>query len=211
MIFNVKILTNDPYCILAGEVKALMLIADLHLQGKITDVKMKGMVSSLRQGKLLRYVENYHAKGLNGKWYNGYDFLNVLEEIHNEMCNDRIMSLDEFLKYLNLLLNKNKNFCIDYVYNSIVKPLIERIGYNYSAQQMLESLNVEFEYMSYYEADRRNLLSDGYCCEDCDGDLHYYKQSQYEHYYKNQNVNSYFKKHLRSFKTHLKNPNDILA
>lgn len=210
MEFNISQFKRFYYSDVDKESLILLIISDMHLQNKITDAKLKGMVRSLREGKLIRFVRTFHC-GINDKWYSDESMFDVLINVHDEICNERIIQLDEFFYYLNLLHNKNKNYCVDNVYNTFVKPLINNIQ-NSANYQILKSYGVEFNYLTFEDADKKYNLGSGYCCEDCDGDYFEFKRFNYQHYYKFNNdvIFNDFKNHLRSYKTHLKNPNDIL-
>lgn len=208
MNFIPSILLHDEYSVIDKEALALLAIANLHMQTKISDSKLKGMLKRLRDGKFLRYVNTHHSN-INDKWYNDDSMLTILIKIHDEVCSPAILSLDDYLKYVNLLKNANKNYCIDYVFKMIIEPLVNNIR-SYSSLNQLKSFDIPFEYMTYEEADRRYGLSDGYCCDDCDGSYSEYKMNKYEYYYRNRDVIIPFKEYLRSQKTHLKNPIDIL-
>jgi hypothetical protein len=134
------------------------------------------MFKSLREGKLLRYLNTYHCK-INDKWYGNESMTEVLTDVC-EKANMQIrnLSLDEILAYTNLYLNKNKNFCIDHIYTTIIKPFIDRAKYDeYRTMELgLFGTKLLNEPIAY-----RDFKPHGYCCSDCDGDYSDYKSSQY--------------------------------
>ena len=187
------------------EVTAFLVIVHLHIQKKINDARFKAMLRSLREGTLLRRVNTYHCP-INDKWYNDEPMLTILLEVYNDSAFPKHnISLEVFLKYLNLYLGKNKNFCIDWIYFSIVKPLID--GLEYHGYKQLRSFGlqgIDEAILSYEEADRRYDLSSGYCCDDCSGCYSQYKKNQYEYYYarnQKENAEKLFKAYLLSQKT----------
>ena len=109
----------------------------------------------------------------------------ILLDVYNEVCERKDIELDVFLKYLNLYLNKNKNYCIDFVYFNLVEPLIKRFRYDNSLAKLRSfgASEMDLSIVTYEEADRTRDLSSGYCCRDCDGCLSEYKHSRYESYY----------------------------
>lgn len=161
----------------------LLVIANLHLQQKITDEKMKGMIASLRNKTLLRTVKTHHSK-INDKWYNDQPMSYVLLDVYHTMCRYKEIDLEEFIPYINLYLNKNRNFCIDYIFFNFVQPYLNQIE---DYIQVLNSFGIleKNSILSFDEADRIHSLSGGHCCEDCDGSLYDYKKSNYKHNYLN--------------------------
>ncbi len=191
---------------IAAEVTAFLVIVHLHIQKKINDARLKAMLRSLREGTLLRRINTYHCP-INDQWYNDEAMLTILLEVYNDHTMPKhSIPLDVFLKYLNLYLGKNKNFCIDWVYFSLVKPLIDGLG-SHGYAEKLRSFGlqgIDEAILSYEEADRRYDLSSGYCCSDCDGCRSQYKRSRYEHYYahnEKKTAEKLFKAYLLSEKT----------
>ena len=192
---------------LSHETTILLVIISLHIQKLINDDKLKAMLKSLKAGTLLRKVNTYNCK-INGKWYNDELMYLILLDVYNELCKREDISLDDLLKYLNLYLNRNKNFCIDWIYFDIIEPLIQ-----VNDSRSLETFGVEGLDigLSFEEADRLYGLGEGYCCEDCDGCYKEYKKSRYRQYYKKDNkekTEKLFKEYLFNQKTPsaLKNP-----
>ncbi len=191
---------------IAPEVTAFLVIVHLHIQKRINDARFKAMLRSLREGTLLRTINTYHCP-INDKWYNDEPMLTILLEVYNDHSMPKHdISLDVFLKYLNLYLNKNKNFCIDWIYFSIVQPLINGLSYSGYAEKLRSFglQEIDEAILSYEEADRRYDLSFGYCCSDCSGCHSEYKRNNYEYYHaRNQedNAKKLFKAYLLSQKT----------
>jgi len=144
-------------------------------------------------------------------------------EVYNEAslnwpaCPKINIEFEDFLKYVQKLLNKNRNFCIDWIFFSIVKPLIDSSS-SYTALNQLRSLDVEeFDdrFLTFEEADRKHELGFGYCCDNCDGDYKQYKRNRYERMYLDNmedKAKKVFKQFLFSKKTAdaIRNPKEKL-
>lgn len=166
--------------------------------------------------KLERRLGTYKSEVLD-KWYSDIPLTNVFVEEVMETCNTKDLSVEDYLKYLNLGLNKNKNYCVDFIAFNVFSVIIEHHNrgwaYKFLGSCMFNTKDLNLSYVSFEEADRRYDLSFGYCCGDCDGSLKSYKQNRYEYHYKKDSVKElkdYFVKVFRSMKTHNKNPHDKL-
>jgi len=192
---------------------ALLIIILLHHNKKINDERLKAFFKSLKNNTLLRRINTYHCK-INNTWYNDTSMYEVLLEVYNDNCPKNDIDLNTFLKYLNQYFNANKNFCLNAVYFHYIEPLIENFA-NYPANKIIPLFGLvnENEIMTYDQAESRGLLSNGYCCEDCDGCYTQYKQSQYQFYYfenAKKEITNTFKNYLLNQKTHQRNLNDRL-
>jgi hypothetical protein len=175
---------NSP---LESENVVLLVIINLHLDNKITDKKMFALFKQYNQKTLLNAKTTYHCN-INDEWYNDESMYEVYLDCYHKLCQKRDLELDVILKYLNLLLNKNKNYCIDAYYTKFIEPLIDNLsrdifGYKRYNVEILSNLGANFEnYMTYDEFQDTWQATSGYCCSDCDGCLSQYKQYQYEQY-----------------------------
>lgn len=199
---------------ISNENVILVLLSMLHFNDKINDDKLKAMFKGLRNGTLLRGLNTHHCK-INNKWYNDISMFNVLVEAYNEVCPKNDMKLNDFLKYLNLYYNANKNYCINKVYSDFVEPLISNFESLYSYDILINFGVIEIsELYNFDTANDKGLGLDlGYCCEDCDGNREQYKRSRYDYYHKDsmiKNVTDKFKSLLLANKTHNKNPHEKL-
>jgi hypothetical protein len=167
-----------------------VLISLLHVNGFINDKSIAALFNLLRKGKLVRRVETYHSK-INDRWYNDESINDVYEDILLDMINpksakvklkrERINKLralnglepkkyktyldfDETMKYLNLYLNKNRNYCIDHLYHEFIKPNINCYDYKKNICEMFshDFKDIENNYSNYNDYE--------YCCEYCCGD-----------------------------------------
>lgn len=192
----------------------LLIIANLHINKKISDERMKAMVRLLAQGKLLRKVNTYHCK-INDQWYNDESMSNILIEVYNDECCPKTdIKLEDFLLYVSLFLSKKRNYCIDWVFYNYINPLLNAC-YNERVIELLSSFDLpaeEITLLTYEEADRMYDLSSGYCCKDCDGCLGQYKSYRYKDLIGRdfeKRARETFINNLNKYKTkdYLKNPN----
>ena len=172
------------------ENKLFLVISLLHINGFINNDSIKKLFKNLREGKLNRRVNTYYSK-ITKEWYDYENIYNIYEDIFDKLINpkspsvllklDRINKLrkinglepkifksyldfEDVLKYLNLYLNKNRNFCIDHLYHEYIQPAIKESGYTF------RYINGMFKYDFSYLESRNSYHSDNYCCEDCCGD-----------------------------------------
>lgn len=173
---------------------AFIYLVFFHYNGIISDGKFKGMLKTLRpidpkalklDIPLLRKVGTYHNT-INDKWYNDESMIDILEDTFTDLKHKIVkkeMPLEEFLKYINLLTNKNKNFCVDYFYFQIVERMLRQYvanfeNYDGTGFRCLHSLNSAYDFES-KRLEWVKFKPTGYCCEDCDGDYETYKRSQF--------------------------------
>lgn len=102
-----------------------ILISFMHYNKIIKDEKLKAMFRSLREDKFLRMVKT-HRSNIDREWYNNEYTGTIIKEIWDEN-NKNLTSMEykEFHYYLNLFLNANWNYCLNYFYLNIVKPIIK--------------------------------------------------------------------------------------
>lgn len=207
------------------DISVLMLCILLH-NNKITQ---KSFTSRMKQyyetvpnsfgnqvPKLERRLGTYKSELLN-EWYSDIPLTNVLVDEVTEECKTKDLRVEDYLKYLNLGFNKNKNYCVNFIALNVFLVIIEHynrdFAYKFLGSCMYNTKALNLSYLSYEEADRRYDLDAGYCCGDCDGSYRDYKQSRYEHYYKQDSIKELketFRNIFRGFKTHDKNPHDKL-
>ena len=184
MRFTTELLKEGiyPYDYIGNQTEStrgFLYVIFMHKNGIINREKMIAMFRSLREGTLLRYVNTYHCN-INDKWYNGESMIDVLEDVFKgaKPIQHEQIDFDEMLSYLNLYLNKPKNYCIDYIYSRFVNPLIQSFG-GYARQlDTIQSFGINCRVHSIIAFE--NFSPSGYCCDDCDGDYMDYKRSQYE-------------------------------
>jgi hypothetical protein len=211
MVLSHKLITSDYHRVLEDRNTILLIIIHLHIDKKINDAKLKALFKNYRNGTLTRHINTYYSK-VNDRWYNDEPMRNIYLDIY-EFMPKKDLSLEQVLPYLNLLLNRNKNYCIDFIYKQYVEPIANSIYFIHNNQiDLIESLKLIEIDLTSFDADD---LGDGYCCEDCDGSYAQYKSNKYElevaKVIKN-NLIEKAKSFLQSKKTwgSYKNPNNIL-
>lgn len=162
---------------------------------------------------LARVVGTYKSKVLN-EWYEGVCITAVLVD-EARSCVNVDLSVEEYLKYLNIGFNRNVNYCVDYLAFSIFKPMLDHYDaswlYSFLTSCDIDGLNVT--YLSYEQADRLHDLGGGHCCDDCDGDYQTYKLNRYNYYYRNDDrkaLGESIRKAFLVYKSHTRNPEDKL-
>jgi hypothetical protein len=164
--------------------------------------------------KLSRKLGTYKSEILD-KWYTDICLTNVLVDEVVETCDIKDLTVEQYLKYLNLGLNRNKNFCINIIAVSIFLKVIDSYNKDW-AYDFLNSCGVEglnLTHLSFEQADRDYDLEFGYCCSDCDGCLRQYKESRYNYYYKKgstYDLKKQFKALFLGMKTHNRNEHDMV-
>ncbi len=204
MKIPVSLISKNSYALIGNEVEALLMICFMHYHGRITDAKMFGMFKGLRLNfkgspmgfgfdyfsnlkpngakPLLRMVNTYH-NSINDSWYNHEAMYTILQETFFEVAmkpEHKEMSLDTFMKYLNLFLGKGKRYCYGFIEREIIDKVHNIFEYNFDMGVDLfkeMGLVATGSYVSYY-----NFDATGYCCDDCDGDYEVYKKGQYKRY-----------------------------
>lgn len=184
---------------------AILAIFHLHQQKKINDERLNAYCKQYNNNTICRKVKTYHCK-INDKWYNDSSTFTAIMDSYNELCIKQDLNLETMLTYLNRLLNKPRNYCIDHLYFSYVRPIITRLESTYGIE-LFNSLNVKTTFKTYEEMDNNGNLSSGYCCKDCDGCLGEYKRNRYNSYL----GYNYIEKLEKEIKSYLNNNKTISA
>lgn len=216
MILSHKLITNNYIRSISERDIILLILIHLHIAKKINDAKLKALFKNYRKGILDRYVKNYYCS-INDKWYNEERMIDVYLDIYHKIPK-KDLTLEEVLPYINLLLNKNKNYCIDFIYKQIVEPIIYNIDiYRMDTINIFNSLEIEKdgEFVSITRYEDAVGLGYGYCCEEHDGDYEEYKRRNYANvvgYDYSEKLIEKAKKYLQSKKTEssYRNMNNIL-
>jgi|GEM_PF-5481418 len=209
MVLSHNLITYDYSKIIKDKNIILLIIIHLHIEKKINYVNLKALFKNYRNGILERNVKTYHCH-INDEWYYGEPMRDVYLNLYEDMPK-KDLTIEQVLPYLNLLLNKNRNYCIDFIFKQYVEPIANSIYYSYRAD-LIESFKLfKIDETSFYIKD----LGDGYCCEDCDGSYAEYKSNKYEIEVANivkNNLIEKAKSFLQSKKTvsSYKNPDNIL-
>jgi hypothetical protein len=212
MVLSHKLITNHYNYVIEDRNIILLIIIHLHINKKINDVKLKASFKNYRNRTLNRLVNTYHCR-INNKWYNDEQMKTIYLDIYEDI-EKKDLTIEQVLPYINLLLNKNKNYCIDFIYKQYVEPISSLTYYSYGeVLEIFDSFKIKgIELISFEDAIG---LGDGYCCEDCSGDYEQYKYSNYEDLMSNDFKKKFLsksKEFLRNKKTasSYKNPNNIL-
>ncbi len=176
------------HSILEHDIRCFMYIVFLKESGVISDDKYSGMLTSLSR-------KPYHCK-INNKWYIDISMCVILENI----CEYSIVFEIDFeilIKHVNNLISKKRNYCIDYIFNNIMKPVLSTYRYTHD----INVLTIFDLKISLKTVDVVNTSE--YCCEDCSGDFTLYKENQFKYYYLGNNIdklNGVVTESLRSYK-----------
>ena len=212
MVLSHKLITNNYNWTLEERNIILLIIIHLHIDKKINDAKLKALFKNYRNKTLTRRIGTHHCT-INNKWYNDEPMKNIYLDIYEDMPK-KDLTIEQVLPYLILLLNRNKNYCIDFIYKQFVEPVTKAIHYlNRNDIDLFNSFKMgEISLKSYEDT---LGLGDGYCCEDCDGDYEDYKRMQFQYSlgrdFRDKLLDK-IKSFLQSKKTlgSYKNPNNIL-
>lgn len=135
MIIDSKLLKND---MISGKSKAFLIIVFLHYNKIMTDEKLKGMLKSLREDKLLTRRNVYHCS-FSDRWYNEEHMSEILQyEFDTAFIKSKTIGLKDFMYYLNFYLNRNYNYCLNWIYIELIQPTLDNIC-NYSSISSLQS------------------------------------------------------------------------
>lgn len=209
MKISLKLIASKHYDNILDDIEISVLLASfLHYNDIINDKKLQAMYKGLRDRSLLKHRNVYHCN-INNKWYSDEPMINILLDILSDGYNGVIaeisgkritkteMDIEIYLKYMNRYLNKNRNYCIDYVYDNVVKPFINRYESGCSFwhftdhhfhcdNAFIELFGVQLN--GFNNTKLENFDAYGYCCEDCDGDYEDFKRSKFEYQVLRNNV-----------------------
>lgn len=173
------------------------IISLLHINGFINNDSINALFKSLKAGKLMRNVNTYYSK-INKEWYGDENIFEVYNDIFNSMINPKnakaklrlervnkmrkinglepkiyktFLTFEDSIKYLNLYLNRNRNYCIDHLFYEYILPAVKNFEYDKF------TLNKMFEY-EFPEVKSSSYFDDDYCCEYCCGDYHTWSRNR---------------------------------
>lgn len=164
------------------DIELFLIAVMLHKQKRINDDKLKALFKQSKSKERI-FKRTYHCK-INDEWYSDEPFVDIMQNVLSELPHaGYFVEIEELIKYVNLYLNKNRNYCIDYIHHEIVKPLIEKFerGNSYLQDFVMNALkdfDIDKESTTYVSYE--NFQPHGYCCSDCDGSYNQYKSQQYE-------------------------------
>lgn len=178
-----KMKITDKYLYHKSENKediVFMLICFLYKQKRINRQSMCALFAHLRANKLLRKIKTYHCP-INNKWYHDEYMFNILLDAYDNgrpKEREREMSIEEFISYLQLYHNKNRNYCINLLATSFILPLLKEAINSIAAESILKDWGIlkSDQSFDYETVEDKWDLGFGHCCEDCDGNIETYKK-----------------------------------
>jgi len=195
---------------------SVLMLCILYHNGKISrESFIAKMQQYFEKNMLSRKIGTYYSVVLD-EWFNDVTMDEILIQEAHETCVEKDISIENYLKYLNLGLNRCKNWCVNFI-----ATIVNDVMYSFYENERFKFIKdcnftgIDIDYLSYEDAEAKYDLSNGYCCKDCDGCLGAYKRSRYERYYKpDQNkiddINEKIRNYFFGLKKHNKNKNDEL-
>lgn len=113
---------------LEDEVVILLILSGLYERNIITLDKLKGQLKSLKEGKLQQYKRTYHCT-INDKWYNDEPAREIFKELYTNYKLEHI-SIIKLIEVIQLYLNKNYNYCIDFIISNIFLRVLNSFSNN---------------------------------------------------------------------------------
>ncbi len=114
---------------LENEIVTLLILSELYNRKIITLDKLKGQLKSLKKGDLLKHKGTYHCT-INNQWYSDEPAKNVFKDLFITYKLDTI-NISTLINTIQLYLNKNYNYCIDYMVSNIYPKLLNTFSYSY--------------------------------------------------------------------------------
>jgi len=167
-------------CNIECEDLAILAIFQMHFRKVINDDSLNANIRKYHNKTLVRAVKTYHCT-INDRWYSDTSTFEAIIDAWNDTYSTVDFKVEDMLFYLNKLLNKNKNYCIDHLLFTYINPILETINENNSIE-LYNSFEIGNPLKTYEQMDRNDELSYGYCCRDCDGCLREYKSYRYKEY-----------------------------
>jgi hypothetical protein len=149
----------------------LITIFLLHINGFINNDSLNSLLKQARKGTLSRRVNTYKSN-INNRWYNDEKTVDIYEDVFESKLKPRTpqeklkfervnklrklnglppkvfkthLNFDDMMKYLNLYLNKNKNFCIDHLFYEYIKPYIKT--FEWTGHILRDMFNYDFSHL----------------------------------------------------------------
>ena len=129
---------NRTLWYLEDEIVTLLILSELYNRKIITLDKLKGQLKSLNKGYLLKHKGTYHCT-INNQWYSDEPAKNVFKDLFITYKLDTI-NIISLIETTQLYLNKNYNYCIDYMVSNIYPKLLNSFSYSY----------LDIDYLSQY-------------------------------------------------------------
>jgi len=179
---------QDNYS-LYDETRLFLMLCFFYNNNIITRKMFLGQLKQLKSGKLDRRINTFHCR-IDNEWYNDESIVNIYYEIFSENRKTlQAIEFEDLIKYIQLYINKPRNYCIDWFNSTIINELFSFDSYNYywPKNMQIDSLGIEnipklYTFEQCFD-DSRYELGSFYCCEDCDGDYREYCESRYKYGY----------------------------
>jgi hypothetical protein len=156
--------------------------------------------------KLKRHIRTYKSNVLDS-WFNYSNIIDILRE-EVDTCENKDLTIEEYLKYLNLGFNRNKNWCINFIALSIFKPFLNKLNGERNIKCLIECGIVEDINEAVFEDASYTLdFDDDYDSWRCRRHDPLEKARIFEINRIAKKLQSYF----LGLKTHNRNPNDSLV
>lgn len=126
---------------LETEICIIIVLTALYEKNIITLAKLKGQLSSLRKGTLMTHKNTYRCS-INNTWYSDEGVREVFKDLFEEFKVDKV-SIIKLLEVTNLYLNKNYNYCMDYLVSNIYPKLLNTFCYSESNFDIFVDTQIE--------------------------------------------------------------------
>lgn len=128
---------------LEDEIVILLILSGLYERNIITLDKLKGQLKSLKEGKLQQYKKTYHCT-INDKWYNDEPSIEIFKELYTNYKLEHI-SIIKLIEVIQLYLNKNYNYCIDFIISNIFPRFLNSFSNSQGEVSFNNYIDVQIE------------------------------------------------------------------
>ena len=139
IVWEYKPLVSHYY--IENKEKYIFILICLYTKQLITKEALMGRIGSLNSGSWNSKKSNFNDKILN-HWFNDITFSELIYEYEKQYPNLSISVLD-FLKGLNLVLNKNRSYCVNYIIFEYLHPYLKYCYWSkYIEYKQFNDLNI---------------------------------------------------------------------
>lgn len=128
---------------LEDEIVILLILSGLYERNIITLDKLKGQLKSLKEGKLQQYKNTYHCT-INDKWYNYEPAIEIFKDLFEEYKLNYI-NVIKLIEVIQLYLNKNYNYSIDFVVSNIFPTFLNSFSNSQGEVSFNNYIDVQIE------------------------------------------------------------------
>lgn len=128
---------------LEDEIVILLILSGLYERNIITLDKLKGQLKSLKEGKLQQYKKTYHCT-INDKWYNNEPAIEIFKELYTNYKIEHI-SIIKLIEVIQLYLNKNYNYCIDFIVSNIFPRILNSFSNSQGEVSFSNFIDIQIE------------------------------------------------------------------